>query len=1471
MSKINTFRIINLNYNNEANKIEDEIFEFDGNSTLLSLQNGGGKTVLVQMMLAPYVHKKYRSTPDRLFDSFFTSNKPTFILTEWQLDGGNGYVLVGMMVRKSQSDNEEKNESIDICNFIYEYKDNNQEGGYDIRNFPVVTFEGKQKKLKSFNDSKRLFEELKLNKNQKFQYFDINQSLQQRQYFKKLLEFGIDSDEWETIIRKINNKESGLSDLFKDAKDEVGLVEKWFLPSVETKLNKEANRIKQFQHIIVKFIQQYKENSVKIKRKEIILKFKEDIEEVIKCGKTNQELIEMFESKGQMISGLKAEIIMILEKAKNLENKMSEKLDELYRDLNKIKLEDLSFEIYNYLSELENINQQRQLLVNEINNQRIEKSQIEKNYHTYCCARNYEDYKHEEKNLLSLENKYQALKIDEKDKLPLISNLGYNLNILYKDKLDIIKENSESTTGEIKNLKSIKIEITKENQLSKNEKDKCLRDLGAAKSNVNMFFDREKELLNKFDIRINKNILGFYEEGTLEILEMKYQKMFEENEKNKMLSYQSLTETEEKREANQRQIQDSYKLLAQLNEKRIQFLESLQEADKEMEERLKYMKYLAIPENSQFDKAIICKEFSEKIKLLKEIEKKADKQLESLKNEIDKLNHGIFLEIPEELENLLKDLEINYVYGFDYLKKNEELIYKKDLLPYSIIISEEEFKRLKKAEIKFHTSILVPIVIKEKLKDKEHSKEELKFEYFTSFDQILLDENQLKMLVVNKEKNLEELKKQSTQKNEEIIFYEEILNKIQFQKTTKESYKQIKEKLEEAEQKISLEDEKLTKARIEKTKLDTQIQSLHECIKEEEAKRIELLNIKESIKELCKKYNEYISSKKEVENLSLLIKKIEDEITERNYLIEKNDQLIIEKSIYITNLEKEIEATKLKHQKFSTYTEGELLNKEIVDIETNFEALSSKLNSDINEIELQLEESRVQFDRIQTRLIEYAKKHDVLDEEYRKIKYNKFIEDELESQIDLISKEINNNEEKINSFITKAAVIESNIKNKKDEIYKNFGTEEIVPKENITNTQFVQRKKIIQNSIDETLKAQKSLIRRINNYEGNISALLEFKALEDEGSLRQIDFQKEISEFGKIKLEDLDKNEIESLYQRLIRDYRTIKDEIEKSARKLEKTIESILEKESYQEDFYKLPLQRILETSRTPLVMLSQIETTVKSYETLLEKILIDISFVEQEKEKIREMLLDYIFEINKNLDKIDRNSRITVKDRNIKMLRIQVPSWEDNKDNFTFRLKEFIDNLIESGLKCIMDNLNLEEMIGLRLTSKALYDEVIGISKIIIKLYKIESQREYQITWAQVSKNSGGEGFLSAFIVLSSLLSYMRRDESDLFIEKEEGKVVIMDNPFAQTSSSHLLIPLMEMAKKCNTQLICLTGLGGESIYNRFDNIYVLNLIESGLNKDILYLKGEHVKGETKVYKMSTSRIKVEDEVQLSFETLF
>ena len=67
---------------------------------------------------------------------------------------------------------------------------------------------------------------------------------------------------------------------------------------------------------------------------------------------------------------------------------------------------------------------------------------------------------------------------------------------------------------------------------------------------------------------------------------------------------------------------------------------------------------------------------------------------------------------------------------------------------------------------------------------------------------------------------------------------------------------------------------------------------------------------------------------------------------------------------------------------------------------------------------------------------------------------------------------------------------------------------------------------------------------------------------------------------------------------------------------------------------------------------------------------------------------------------------------------------------------------------------NENISELIGTSLTVKELYNAVIGVNNVHVQLFKVEAQREWQVTWSEVEVNSGGEGFLSAFVILSCLL---------------------------------------------------------------------------------------------------------------------
>ena len=245
--------------------------------------------------------------------------------------------------------------------------------------------------------------------------------------------------------------------------------------------------------------------------------------------------------------------------------------------------------------------------------------------------------------------------------------------------------------------------------------------------------------------------------------------------------------------------------------------------------------------------------------------------------------------------------------------------------------------------------------------------------------------------------------------------------------------------------------------------------------------------------------------------------------------------------------------------------------------------------------------------------------------------------------------------------------------------------------------------------------------------------------------------------------------------------YRTSCEERTRTREKLAQVLHGVARIEAFQADFFKKPLETLLACVEEAAKVLQQLAVIRRSYQDLVQKLLVDIAMVEEEKQQIVALLQEYVREVHAQMGKIDSNSSIPVRGRPIKMLRLEIPDWDENEDAYRARIEEKVGALAKRGIELLEDEDSLHEFIGRRLTTKALYDDVVGIANVRIELFKIEAQHERRITWREVASNSGGEGFLSAFVILASLLHYMRRDETDIFAERNEGKVLLMDNRLA------------------------------------------------------------------------------------------
>lgn len=1486
MSKINAVRFINLNYNNNAMKINDECMQFSGKSTLLSLRNGGGKTVLVQMMTAPFVHRGKQKTKDRPFESYFTTAKPSFILVEWLLDGGAGYVLTGLMVRKNQEISEEKTDALEMMAIISEYKEPCMQ---DIHHLPVVEQNEKTMKLKSYNSCRKLFEDYKKDKKLSFFCYDMSSPAQSRQYFYKLMEYQINYKEWETIIRKVNVKESGLSELFSDCRTEKELVEKWFLEAVESKLNKEENKVKNFQEILEKYAGKYKNIKEQLKRRDAIQKFKEAAEEI----QINAEdfLVKEGEKIEQekVIAAFIARLNVLYEEAEIERERQEEGRKKLQEELEFLKYEQLSCEFHEKNREKRNHASNREMIDLEKESLLRKQQKIQKKVHVFLCAKQQEMVNEDKQEWEIRKEKAAISRTKEENLEPERNRIGGQLSGYYEYRLSDNKEKQEA-------IKKQKLQIRKDISQQKDilneyrEKTKKITESkGSFRSLVRGYDNIEIKYNSNYKENLSRNILGVYEAGMLDIK----QEMYDKEQKK---SIQENKEQKEKSENTTEEIHRTERAIEEKREKYFQKDSDIKQAEKEkkgyeqeLEERKDILKYLELPEEKLFAREEILHKAKIKMQELSSRRRTLEKKEDALQKEYKLLVSGRVMELPDNLKEEFEKLDVPVVYGMEWLKKNgftekknKEIVSQNPFLPYALILTRQELKKLSERNGETYTSFPISIIERENLEsiklDRTQSFVKMQdIHFYILFNENLLDEEKMEIMIEQKQKDIADIRETMQICKNEYEDYFHRFDVIKRQAVTKENWDKIQKKLQKLEKEKEDIFQNIQQARDTKQSLKKNFEILQKTLRELEKKIESQAARQRAFKELRTAYAEYEENNKKLQEYE----REEERLENRQHLTEEKISQLEENYRELSGQEnslfREEESIQNACQKFAAYKEinrnvkaGKLLGvdstlrtdnnsgvkiipseAEVLKLEARYEAVTADISQELKELELEEEKALTRYHKSFGELRELCQKYNLKNSEWQNIIYDKREQLYQEAELEDYDKKIERKANLLNEEDKKIGILNSQLEGILKQIVSECGKGNPLEEEKISQKDLESAKNQTKYQLSELERKIAFSEKAIQKYRENLTALSEYNNFSAD---EEIHFEQDFKKMSEKELRDFK--------EMLIRDYNDIIRCVQKCRETLAQTLNKIARQEAFQDASYKTPLENMLKVCDDAAKVLRQLNITLESYDSLMKQLEVDISLVETEKKNVTELLEDYVQNIHKNLEKIGRNSTIKIREKSIKMLKVILPVWEDNEKLYSLRLSDFVDEITEEGIRLFENNENAQEYIGRKVTSKNLYDTVVGTGNVQIQLYKIEEQREQQISWNQVAKNSGGEGFLSAFVILSSLLDYMRKDDSDIFMDKNEGKVLLMDNPFAQTNAEHLLKPLMNLADKTNTQLICLTGLGGESIYNRFDNIYVLNLIEAHLRNGIQYLRPEHKKGEeVKVETILPTHIEVEE----------
>ncbi|WP_374723893.1 hypothetical protein [Calidifontibacillus erzurumensis] len=241
MPRIEKVRITGVQYDKMRKHYENTIFDFineeDPQHTLLTLVNGGGKGMLLQLIFQTMMPlTTWGKNGENHIDALFYNEKRQFVpytfhvAIEWRLDTEpTEWLVSGICItseRKVGQDTEEAETEPQYFLYTSKYQ---KPANWSIDTLPLYDEEKKQ--AVSFEEWDSW---LKKHKNE-FQYYPKSKL---SAYHKYLSSYGIEKNEWRHM-REINRDEGGIEHYFKKGLDNFGLFHNLIIPEISHYLEEE--------------------------------------------------------------------------------------------------------------------------------------------------------------------------------------------------------------------------------------------------------------------------------------------------------------------------------------------------------------------------------------------------------------------------------------------------------------------------------------------------------------------------------------------------------------------------------------------------------------------------------------------------------------------------------------------------------------------------------------------------------------------------------------------------------------------------------------------------------------------------------------------------------------------------------------------------------------------------------------------------------------------------------------------------------------------------------------------------------------------------------------------------------------------------------------------------------------------------------------------------------------------------------
>ncbi len=1438
MPMINRVRIVNFSYNNNNRHIIDECFNFyNGENALLSLANGGGKSVLVQAMLQPILPKV--SLLGRKFSDFFTGSRaPSYIMIEWKLEEDTGYLVTGIAVTTRvthSTDEEEQNTDIRYFTFTSFYESAN---AFDIRDIPVCEQTGSSIRIASFMEFKKLLQKECSRGEFDVAVFDSTRE-EQSVYERKLNSYFISRDEWKELMMKINEAEHGVSEVFSECKTSRKVMEQWIIKYIEKVLDKssdgEMSDHKKLEIMMGQVAQSLVENEKHIKEFKAISEFRNEAHNLAQEANCVLKSLDEEDRIKKEISGgylvLKSQVNIFDDKLIEIDIKkkdITEELIQIEHERNSEKYYRLEDEIDLLTEKLDKLNNVK----TELNN---EKAAVDHELRLQQAAEKYKKICEKQMEISELTESIANASKDKEELNIRLNQVSFSLKCLLQQELDKSAEQIRHKEGQLNNIRQELVDIEKEKSESQIKQNEKIADKGRLSVGIEAFEKEEPSILKSLGLELYRNPFlneldsKEVEKAGIELNKDLQNKLIILTEKKQRLEKCSLELVEAEKQREQLQLKEKTLITALAEAESI--IKDYQDKKSKM---LMTLSRFNIGEEYLFEHEYIVREARE---YLHNWEKKSF----ALKMEIvdlEKRLHGIETGesyLPAKLLTIMRENSLEPYTGEKYLREADEeqrlkLLHNNPLLPYALIVTEKEQELLKTLIAEQDFNQIVPI-IRHREKEKNADIASLNISFITSSENAYLDSEGLEEYIdgLNLEherslQNLTETEAIIDRINRDCSLIDEFVFSVEHENNIYGKRDLIDQQHKELTAVITNCCSGIRALSDEKDRLNKEIVDASD-------KKIYAEDRVAAFKGYIERNAVYIEQLAafnaltlELESINSLWRKLcsrEKSLNER--VVTVNQELSIVRN--------ELKALQEKMLEVENCSETEIINASIIELEGMMSSLKKEQNNLLEEFLTR--KKRLEKDvKDEERSIEKLKLNG--SDEYKRIVYSEDIENQLQDKVDFLEKEINYT---TNDYNAENVKIEK-VNTRKDILQKSMAGRPLVPIEKIRGS-FDTRKTALNKELTDIESKEK-----IINIEKQ-----ELKVV-----LARIEAS--ISEINNILTVEYNRSyeAVRETIMQTLTEYSQASDAAKNSIMHFEKFSSSFVVKyEGCEQGTIKDALKglksqiQLLEHSFDKYYYLSE---RLAYYDSQLSNILSLMESKLQQLEHSRKDLVEHAFleakQIYAEIPKISENSAVEIDGVRKKVLDISFKEMEDElaaREKMSNYISECLNGLT-ALIKNNADDSRLRRDLEKYMSTKELFNVISPLESCVIKAYKVDlnERNRRMLPWEEIIvKNSGGEKFVAYFSLLIALISYSRKQQrgSTAFKNREESKVLIMDNPFGPITSGHLLKPMFDIAKKYNTQLICLSDIKQGDVINSFDLIYMVKIRQTMSREDYLELE--------------------------------